>query len=253
MNKDAVYVRQQPVHSVVSIIVVNSNILPISVLAHDNIDKLREISDLFFVFSDKFDNSRLDINKFTNLYDSCAFIHGSSNNIGKTLFDAICYCSEVFRKHTSYIITDTEKLGKISGNIKDDLDKILKITISDIVKPILNIRRLSTEELGEIYILPEKPEVKKSIPWFIKRKNKESVNIDRMNSTHKSESKLILFKSGTIKNLLNSYGSEEFRTYVNTFTEEDISYLLASYIKKLGIENINTDLRDLKIGVVYDK
>jgi hypothetical protein len=74
-----------------------------------------------------------------------------------------------------------------------------------------------------------------------------------MNSTHKSESKLILFKSGTIKNLLNSYGSEEFRTYVDTFTEEDISYLLASYIKKLGIENINTDLRDLKIGVVYDK
>lgn len=255
MNKDAVYVRQQPVRSMVSIIIVNSNILPISVLAHNNIDKLREISDLFFVFSDKFDNTHIDINKFTNLYNSCAFIHGSGNNIGKTLFDAICYCSEVFQKHVSYIVTDTDRLGKLDENIKDDLDKILKITISDIVKPILNIRRLSTGELGEIYILPEKTEVEKNTSWLIWKKNKEltNTNVDRMNSTHKSESNLILFKSSTIKNLLNSYETEEFKAYINTFTEEDVSYLIASYIRKLGIENINTDLRDLKIGVIHDK
>jgi kynurenine formamidase len=117
----------------------------------------------------------------------------------------------------------------------------------------LNIRRLSTEELGEIYILPEKPEIKKSILWLIKMKDEELVNVDRMNSTHKSESKLILLKSGTIRNLLNSYESKEFKKYIDTFTEEDISYLIASYIKKLGIENINTDLRDLKIGTIHDK
>ena len=43
MNKDAVYVLEQPKHSIVTVVLINSAKLPLSNTAHQNIDSLREI------------------------------------------------------------------------------------------------------------------------------------------------------------------------------------------------------------------
>ena len=51
MNKDAVYVVKQPIHSIVSIVVVDEAKTPLHPSAHANLDQLVDMTDVIFVFS----------------------------------------------------------------------------------------------------------------------------------------------------------------------------------------------------------
>lgn len=249
MNKNAVYVLEQPKHSIVSVILVDSSNLPLSRTAHDNIDALREVSDLVFVFSDRFGTKDVDIPKFSNLYGACSYVCGDSDNIGTPIFMSLAYCNSVFQKHHAYLITDTNKLTKV-GYIKGKLGKMVETVLSGIQRPVLRIERLGPEELGSIYTIPLGLKPKK--PWwnFWESPSPDGKYYDpqeRLWSTHKSSSPILFFKAGIMKIMLGTYGEKEFGNYLATFSEDDLTYLFASCVKRLGLENINQDIHELEI------
>ena len=250
MNKDAVYVLEQPKHSIVTVVLVNSAKLPLSNTAHLNIDSLREISDLFFVFSDKFETRDVDIPKFANLYGACSYICGSGEILGNPIFTALAYCDSVFQKHYAYLITDSDKLTKC-GFLQSKIPSFQGLALMGIQKPVFKIERLGPEELGEIYTIPLG--AKEKSPWWkfweTNEKGTEYYDPqDRIWSTHKSPSKILFFKAPVIKAMIGTYGKKEFNDYVKTFSEEDLTYLFASYIKKMGIENIDNDIQNLEVN-----
>lgn len=243
MNKDAVYVVKQPMHSIVSIVVVDEAKTPLHPSAHANLDQLVDMTDVIFVFSDRFSVSGFMPDKFTNLYRGCAYIHGSGNVLGRPIFQAMLYAQEIFRRHAAYVVTDLERLGKIRFQNKELLQTL---TASAIVKPILRIKRLSPEELYSIY-LPEKLEEEEKTPWwkFWKTEPATTQEEDRINSRYCSDSNLMFFKQTLVKIFLKNYEDKKFMKYINTFSEDDPSYLFASYIRELGIDNIDSSPEEL--------
>ena len=243
MNKDAVYVVKQPIHSIVSIVVVDEAKTPLHPSAHSNLDQLVDMTDVIFVFSDRFSVSGFMPDKFTSLYRGCAYIYGSGSVLGRPIFQAMLYAQEIFRRHAAYVVTDLERIGKLRFQNKELLQTL---AASAIAKPILRIKRLSPEELYSIY-LPEKQDEEEKVPWwkFWETKSTTTPEGDRINSRYCSDSNLMFFKQTLVKILLKNYEDKKFMKYVNTFSEDDPSYLFASYIRELGIDNIDSSPEEL--------
>jgi len=243
MNKDAVYVVKQPIHSIVSIVVVDEAKTPLHPSAHSNLDQLVDMADVIFVFSDRFSVSGFIPDKFTSLYRGCAYIYGSGNVLGRPIFQAMLYAQEIFRRHAAYVVTDLERIGKLRFQNKELLQTL---AASAIAKPILRIKRLSPEELYSIY-LPEKQDEEEKVPWwkFWETRSTTTPEGDRINSRYCSDSNLMFFKQTLVKILLKNYEDKKFMKYVNTFSEDDPSYLFASYIRELGIDNIDSSPEEL--------
>jgi hypothetical protein len=228
MNKNAVYVLKQPEHSIATIVFVEGELTE---KVHNNLDKLRTISDLIFIFSDTFDiTKKIDCKKFSSLYLSNAYIVGQ--NLTSPFIEILKYCQNIFKNQFAYLITDTMKLDNIdiSDNI---LEKAQNITLSDISNPILTKTRLSVYELMEIYVKPTKK------IWY-------KGNDCRANSTYRSTSKLMYIKNHTITNLLNLLQGED--EYIETFTEQDISYFLVSALDKFNIGVLNNDIETIEFN-----
>lgn len=240
MNKNSVYVLRQPEHSLVTIIVIDTRDLPLTKRVHENIDALGKVSDLFFVFSDHFKetNKGVDIPKFSNLYNACAYLYGEGKIIGEPLFLALAYCKDVFQKHPTYLITDTKKLGNFDDTKR--ISRFPEIALMGIQKPIMRICRLEEEELGSIYMMPDNI----TLNWW-ERKAKETK--DRYWSTHSSPTNILFFKSPTIGLLIKDRDKEDFRDYIKTFIEDDFSYLMSSLIVREGIETTQTDIQNIEL------
>lgn len=245
MNKDAVYVVKQPTHSIVSIVVVDEAKTPLHPAAHSNLDQLADVTDVIFVFSERFSVSGFAPEKFSNLYRGCAYIQGSGNVLGKPIFQAMLYAQEIFRRHAAYVVTDLERLSKLRLQNREILQTLAG---SAVVKPILRIKRLSPEELYSIY-LPEKEkeEEEGKTPWwkFWEDSSTTMNGEDRINSRYCSDSNLMFFKQTLVKIFLKNYEDKKFKKYINTFSEDDPSYLFASYIRELGIDNIDSSPEEL--------
>lgn len=250
MNKNAVYVVKQPKHPIVTVILVNSDDLPLSHQAHQNIDALSTISDIVFVFSEHFKTSDVDIRKFASLYGATAYMLESGPRIGPGIFRALAYCQGVFQTFAGYILTDTIRLREVGLLGQSKLEKIQEVTMSPISKPIMNITRLSAEELGNIYLKPygdTRPDPTPSWMFWKSHDNEYDIE-DRINSTHKSASKFLYFKVPVIKALLTRYEDKEFQSYLRSFSEDDFTFLIASLIKKLDLDNLDADIINLEFN-----
>lgn len=247
MNKNAVYVVKQPEHPIVTVVLVNSSDLPLSNQAHQNIDALSTISDIVFVFSEHFKTSDVDIRKFASLYGATAYMLESGPCIGLGIFRALAYCQGVFQSFAAYILTDTIRLREVGSLGQSKLEKIQEITMSPISKPIMNITRLSAEELGNIYLRGDtRPD---PTPFWMFWKSHDNYDTeDRINSTHKSASKFLYFKVPVIKALLTRYEDKEFQAYLRSFSEDDFTFLIASFIKKLDLDNLDADIINLEFN-----
>lgn len=233
-----VYVLEQPKFSICSVVLVDTRLLPLTEGAHSNLDLLRAFSDVFFVFSEEFGIDNIDLEKFTSLYGGIAWTKG--HLVGSTMFGALEYSVEIFKEHKIFLITDTNRLSEAVV----DSEKIYNLALSDVFSPILKISRLSPDELYEIYRTEE--EEKEWYRCFMYSRSPKLKT--RLNSLYKSDSNIFFFKIGIIKQLVNYLKDKKFKDYVETFTEDDMSYLFASYIKYLGIENINSSLENVNYG-----
>lgn len=247
-----VFVIRQPKFSICTVIHVGiDQILTINhedESVHKNLDKLREFSDIFFVFSknkgEQVNSKKVIVNKdkFSNLYGACAWTCGEEDNIFPTIMDSLEYTVEVFRKHKVYLMTDLHRLV----NASIDKDKLYEVALGGTSAPIMKINRLSSEELSNIYLSYETPS---KFNWLKKlfklNGDTEKINNDRRNSLYWSESDILFIRDYTIKNIITQLSDESFSDYLKSFSENDFTYAIASTIKCLDIKYINESVENI--------
>lgn len=224
MKKEEIYVINQPKHILLSVVVVDCD-LPLTQDVHENINELRSISDVLFVFSDRFQ----DINKkkFTALYECCGYIE-STGNIGRTVMKAMIYGKEIFEKHIGFTVGCLSSLRK--SGFSGKLQTLLGSSIS---QPVFKLRRLSSEEYYEIY--------KEKRTCFLC--NKE--NVDNMFCSYTTDSMMMFFRARTIDILFDFMNSN--KDVVDSFKKTDPRFFYASLIKFLNIELVDKNLEDVEI------
>jgi hypothetical protein len=259
MNKDAVYVMKSQDKTAITIILMNTK-LPVSEKVHKAIDSLKTVSDLIFVFSDRFSefNKGIDIPKFTNLYEG-SFIVGSGQNVIFPVLEAISYSVNIFKCRT-IVITDIDKLDKGSDVTNPEcLQKFTNLNASSVINPILSIDRQTSKDLFEIYHTMDTisgKERKKFWKFWEEEKKLDEVptSPDRKNSLYQSSSQFIFLRGYTARILFpevvssREEGKEEFDEYVKTFSEPNLNYFFASIIKTRGMEYIDGDFLNINFN-----
>lgn len=255
MNKNSVYVINQPKHSLITFIKIDKN-SEINEDTHNKIDLLQGVSDIMFIFDPEV-ISAIDPFKFTELYQSASFIV-SDGNLHKTLFEAFLYAKEVYETHVSYIVTDILKLGDTKLG-KEELDNIVKIHVSALQKPICKVSRSTCEDLKNIYTI-EKDE--KSSKGFFTRHKEEILDNKGRYYTWVCNSNLVFIRKATIDIILKEYESDrensgsKINDILDSFRDyTDLGDMLVSYLKRLGIDMIVDSIESIKgVGDLrYDK
>lgn len=255
-KKEVVYVINQPNHSLLSIVVVDDKTdFPLSENIHNNIEKLREISDIIFLFSNNSKN--INRKKFTSLYRACGYIE-SDRNINETLLKLLYYSLEIFgSKIVGNIIVNISDLEEFSDKLRDN---IIKINMSPVMKPIFKIRRLSSKEYYDIYKIKTDNisngmtltsyflEYTTGINIINQFKSNKIDNIG-MYSSFTSDSKILYFKTPVIKLIISFWKGEENsrENYTKSFKNNDVRYFLSSVVKYLGIEVMDLEIENLNI------
>lgn len=258
-NKEEIYVINQPKHIITSIILMDT-CYPLKDNVHEGLFKLGEISDLIFVFSPQnfpVETSSIKKEKFTTLYQGCAFMEIGEKGLSLGLMKLLLYCQEIFNKHLGYIVTMASCMGDIKQNT---IDKIMTIQGSSMAKPIFEARRLNPNEMYEFYKNEKSIKEDISLLKFTGLFGTDFINsmilgdeykgyTDCRYCTWKSESSIMYFKNGVIKIFLDRFEeSDKMKEIVKTFTDPDIRYLFANLTKLCGLENINYNIDNLEIG-----
>lgn len=229
------FILSQPEHAVLSIIIANlpgNKELPED--THNLLDLLAENTDLFFIFP----KSDRKSNKFTSLYRGCGYTELEENSIQQTLLQTLEYDKEIFQTHTAVVVSNLSDLN-IDSLDKLICDKIIKVAASDVCKPVFSRKRLESSEFWKIY---KNNEEKRGL--FSKQVTKEDTK--NMYTSYTTLSPIVFLKPQQIKIMIDFNKSPEGYSKVETFDNDDFRYFLASYISLLGLDFINTDLKDLK-------
>lgn len=240
MNKDEMYVVNQPKHSIVSLVLFDENITD---EIHSNIIKLNEISDIIFIFSG--DYRKINKNKLTSLYNSCAWIE-SYDNLGFTLFKTLEYCINIFQIHNTFLLMNMCDLNNINSKFFDNINSV---NASSITKPIFKTKQLSAEDYKRIYIKKEinnNSLFNKIRKLFKLQGELEEDNDDNMFCSYTSDSKALVYFRPIIIKLIEFNNNNVYSELFNN--KIDCRYLLASMTKYLNIETIDCNIEDLNIG-----
>lgn len=240
MEKDEMYVVNQPKHSIVSLVVFNSDITDNT---HKNIIKLCEMSDVVFIFPKDTDR-RIDRNKLTTLYSGCSWMD-SYDNLGFTIFKVLEYCINIFQSHHTYLITSISELSDICSEF---FEKVVTVNASNVKDPIYKLTQLSGDEYKNIYtrkIVKNDSFLNKIRKFFGYDDELEEDNDENTFCSYTSESKVLVYFRQTILKLIEFNNSN---VYSELFTADDPRYLFASMTKYLGIDIINCSVEDLSIG-----
>lgn len=247
MNKNSVYVINQPKHLLITFIKIDKW-SEIDEDIHNKIDLLQGVSDIMFIF-DPDVVSTIDPFKFTELYQSASFIV-SEGNLHETLFEAFLYTKEVYESHISYIVTDINKLGSIKLG-KDELDNIERIHISALQNPICKVSRSSCYELKNIYTINKEGDERKFN--IFKKSDNENLNNNGRYYTWRCKSSLVFVRKTTIDTILKEYEidkdnpSSKIMSILDSFKDyTDLGDMLASYLKRLGVEILDGNIDTLK-------
>ena len=230
INKDEVYVINQPKHIATYILVVG-NEFPLLDSVHEKLGELNGVYDLLLVFSpDHFPAQKeIDYDKFASLYESCAWIV-SGGDLGATIFKLLKYSREIFH-HRTFLISNTSEVGNIEP------DKLWKLVMSPIIKPVMEIGRLSTDELYDIYS-------KKELSWNLFSRTEDS-RVNRYCS-YRVESDVMFFRDTTIDVILDFFENID-PEFVRTFSSEDVRYMFGSMVKRLGLDYLDMDYNEVQV------
>ena len=223
-KENEAYVVNQPTHAILSIIFIGSDLYPLSKNIHDNLYNLSQISDLFFVFH-KSGMSGINPDKFCNLYSACGWTYSSSSLVDTFLFVGQ-YDMNIFKNHSGYLVFNT--IQSIPAISEEDKTKIQGINSSGTVDPILEMTRLTSDELYRIYSTPSDIS-----SWITRPVNRN----DRKYSIWSSPSRIIFFRPSLFSKFFTTT-----KEYNDSFSWDDIRYYIASAIKMLGLTNINSEI-----------
>ena len=226
--KDEIYILHQPKHSVISIVLVDSE-FPVPQEQHESLDRLLEFSDVFFVFPKSVRG--IGKEKFTSLYEGCGWIE-EDLGLPETYLHTILYSLEIFECHVGFCIS---RLSDLTPDIIDS-QKIINITGSSLGSPVFKTRKLTSHEFYDIY---------KETNSGIFKTRPDSSN---MYASYTSGSPILYFKRSNLGTIIDFWRSSEDNKYIKSFTLSDPRYFFASVCKFLGIGTLDSDIHDLDIG-----
>ena len=249
--KDEIFIINQPSHAVLSLVVVDSE-FPIPELSHEVMERLKDSSDVFLVFSDKYfsKSKKINKNKFANLYGVCGWID-SMDNLYYTILKAVQYSIEIFaNKHVAYSLINMSDVKNLGNSY---FDNILSVTGSTVTKPIFKLRRLNSREFFDIYSEYSEDENKKKkgckiINRIFKKEEDNTCSITNMFSSYTSTSTSMFFKKNTMNLFINFRDDEKSKSYIDSFDTSDFRNFFASMVKYLGISIIDSSIERLNVG-----
>lgn len=131
--------------------------------ASDVLDKLSQSSDLVFIFNE---NMSRDINfdSMASLYMACGYVVSDNSYITQSLYYAASYFHVLYDRTYGFLMIPFEKLKTL------EVDKVCNvINNGSIMSSVFKTRRLSVDELKQIFIKPNKQGFWESL---VKRKMK---------------------------------------------------------------------------------
>ena len=253
VKNNEIYVINQPKSIILSLIVIDLDLvkeLPEKI--HNALVKLRDYSDLFFIFTQ--DHKKIDKIKFTSLYRGCGFIISPGNNLGRSIFKIMEYDLEIFNDLKKHLAITISRISDLNDIVNKDLEKLTLMTGS-IGRPVFRNRILKSEELHDIYTIPEelKPveeskNVFKTIIGMIKHKKEIQLETDGvgMFNTWHSNSPVMYFPKPIIEQFVEK-DSINFENWVDTFTTSDPRYMFSSLINLMNIKILDLDFWEVKL------
>lgn len=244
-NRDSIYVLRQPTRSFLSVVLVRTDLgLPLTEKVHEAIDQLEDFSDVIFVFSDRYKHTDLDMEYFSNLYGAVAYVCSEKEEaLTVPVLEAIRYSIEIWEnQHVALLYSDTFKLAE---GLPVTKEKVLEITLAQVAGPIMKVERMSSKELGEIYIR-QVPEQHSTRSWWGEKKEISTITVkERYWSKWKTDSKIVYWKIQTISQLLKVLWNEK-PEYVKSFVEDDLGFFWASSVKTAGIKFLNANIENVQ-------
>lgn len=259
---DSMYILRQPKNLIATVLVYDNSVeLPIDQSHHTNLLRLTESSDVFLVIPKGYNNFNPE--RFAGLYNLCGVVLSDEprETIMNSFLFTLSYITEIFNRHLSFLLGDFKTFIDYSSS---DLDLVLentkKLSIANIQSVVGDVRVASNEEYYDIYKSPTpdapltKDEsvlgtIREGIRSIISGKSEVTDNSrDLMYLRHLSSDSFIYFRMSHIRDLLSFKETESGRSYVSTFKFPDnrtITDFLASYIKFVGIDSINSKLERL--------
>lgn len=269
MNYNEVYVINQPEHTILSIIVMDTK-FPLTEVSHSYIEKLQKFSDTCFLFSDKlFESKNVNKKKFTSLYDGNCFISAQGNSILPMVLKALNYSIEIFKKHNSFLIFNLSDFEKYSeeefGKFRENT---IKINSSGVMHPILRIKKLNNEELFEYYNEETRDYNEQSgnrfldffasgssyigkklcLNYFTESFASKDVPENNKNiySSWKTNSIVQFFKRDTILKFIDFL--ENNPGFIDTFEGWGIDMIFSTLVRRLKLKNHNNGIEELDLG-----
>lgn len=246
IKEGEVCIFQQPSHTILSVVVVEEALMsvPLPQKTHDDLPRLEECSDVFFVFQGSF--GRVDLEKFVTLYGGIGYVR-VREDIVSALFSVFQYAHEIFETPLTYALWKFEEIEDKVRDMKKVGEVLQRVTMSDLKWPLINLRRLSPTELAQIYLrsTPIKEKVLGKFLeefwagyWWGKSRRRENLY-----TTYTSESVVIVFKRVVIERLLKAW--EEEREWIETFKWADYRKMLASLLKHIDQKVQLVDVEEL--------
>ena len=114
------------------------------------LDKLSQASDLIFIFNKKM-SSEVNFEKMSSLYRACGYIESDNNYLTQSLYYATSYFHVLYERCLGFLMISFEKLKNL------DVERVCSIINNgNLFSSVFKTRRLSIEELKQIFIKPEK-------------------------------------------------------------------------------------------------
>jgi hypothetical protein len=218
---------EQPGKSILSIILVDGD-FPMSEESHAGIERLREVSDIFFIIPES-SSRNLVARNFGSLYQGLGYIVGGKGiTNSELLMKTFEYDKEIFGNHILVLITQLSDFSKLGG------ERLQGIAASSLVKPIMKTRRLTSQEFYEIYKAREEKIIYKYLPII------HEGSSERIYTTHIGITPEILLRPASIQKILEFWEKEDDKGftgvgYVCSFTQPDLRYFMASLLKRMRL------------------
>ena len=229
INRDEVYVVNQPKH-ITSHVIVMGDDFPLYEDVHEKLGELGKAYDLLLIFSPDYyiAQKEIDFDRFSSLYESCAWIV-SGGNMGATLFKLLEYSREIMH-HRNILISDIDSFTGQANTVA--YDRLERVIMSPIQNPILKIDRLDSNEMFYIYTC-------KGDTIFRKRDSENKY------CSYRSKSDIMVFRDRTIDVILEF--AKDNPEYMSTFVTQDIQLLLGSIIKRIGLDYLDMNYSDVQV------
>lgn len=150
LEKNRTFILERPVHNVTTFVYFDPNTKIQEIFNQEfsnRLDKIREISNLVFIFNNKA-KGIINFENISTLYRACGYIVSDHDYLVQSLYYALLYFRTLYERHTGYLLL-------CDWEIKDiDLDKTRGIIYhGSLQSSIYKKERVPIEDLKEIFLI----------------------------------------------------------------------------------------------------